>query len=105
MKTRNLFAAAALVLASGCLQPASAQTLSYGDAYEQIAKSCHADIQRHCAAVGLAGNGVTSCLASKPGVSAQCKSVVANATAQLAKRDAAQNATLKVCDTDSRRLC
>ena len=105
MKARDLIATAALTLAAGWLQPASAQTLSYADAYDQIAKACQSDIQRHCAGVSLGSNGITSCLAGKPGVSGQCKSVVANSIGQLAKRAAAQDSTLKVCDTDTRRLC
>ena len=61
MKRFTLPALAALgLLISGL--PATAQTISFGDAYARIAKSCGRDIERLCSTAQMGGNGIRACL-------------------------------------------
>lgn len=85
---------------------AQAQTMSYAQAATLLAKSCGPDIDRFCSNVNLGGGQVVACLNSQISkVSAKCKADYALATASIAKREAAQDSIVQVCNADARQFC
>jgi hypothetical protein len=96
---------AASVLVAGTVT-SQAQTISYADAIDRLAKSCGRDINKFCSKVHLGGGRVQQCLdKNQAKVSAQCKQVNVEVRALLQKRARARAAIPKVCDRDIRRLC
>lgn len=94
-------------LASMALSPgASAQTLSFAEAYDQLAKSCGRDIEKYCAKVELGGGAIKACLdRNQAKLSAGCKTTSADTFQSLRKRVDAQAAAVKVCDRDAAEFC
>ncbi|MDR6955863.1 hypothetical protein J2X65_005246 [Ancylobacter sp. 3268] len=102
---RHIFglAALALVVSAG---GASAQTMSFADAGDLIAKACGASIERFCARDDIGTGKVASCLEqNKKDVPAQCFSALQAAEAGTAARLAAQKATFGLCQDDARQFC
>jgi hypothetical protein len=98
-------ALAASVLVAGTVS-SEAQTISYADAIDRLAKNCGRDINRLCATAHLGGGRVQQCLdKNQAKVSAQCKQTNVEVRALLRKRAQARAAIPKVCDRDIRRLC
>jgi len=85
---------------------ASAQTLSFAEAYDRIAKSCGSDIEKHCSNVALGGGAIKACLdRNQSKLSTGCKSASAEVFQSLRKRADAQAAAVKVCDRDIGEFC
>ena len=105
MKRFTLPALAALgLLISGL--PATAQTISFGDAYARLAKSCGRDIERLCSTAQMGGNGIRACLEKNAAkVSADCKQTQAETFALLGKRIQAQTTAVQVCERDRLQYC
>ncbi len=97
--------ALALFLACGLAAPASAQTLGYAEAIDQLAGSCKADIAKFCKNEPLGGGRVGACLKAQPGISAACGSAIRALTSVLQKRAEARKVVMSVCDADAKRLC
>lgn len=96
--------AAVLLVATG--GAASAQTLSYAEAGALIAKSCGPSIERYCSKVNLGGQDLQQCLAQNSAqVPDQCEQDYATVVASIAKRVAAQNSALKICNASIREYC
>ena len=86
--------------------PASAQTISFEEAYDKIARACGADVGKHCAGVPLGGGAVMACLQAKQAeISAGCKATVMQAFASVQKRMQAQASVRKICSADIARRC
>jgi len=103
---RSALAALCLLASASLPSAASAQTLSFAEAYDRIAKSCGSDIERYCANAALGGGAVKACLdrnAAK--LSAGCKSAAAETFQSLRKRADAQAAAVKICERDIGRFC
>jgi len=85
---------------------AMAQTMSYAQAGQLLAKSCGPDIERFCRNDNI-GNGVIfACLIKNQAeVKQQCFTDVGVVQASLAKRIAAQRDAWKVCESDVREFC
>ena len=85
--------------------PAQAQTISYAQAVDELARACGADIGKYCKNTNL-GSGMGECMAKNMSrVSANCKATYATAMASLEKRAAAQQAVAGICASDIKRLC
>jgi hypothetical protein len=85
---------------------ASAQTLSFAEAYDQLAKSCGSDIEKLCSKVALGGGAIKACLdRNQARLSAGCRSASAETFQSLAKRANAQATAIKVCDRDLGQFC
>ena len=98
--------AIALVLffACGMAAPASAQTLGYAEAIDQLGSSCRNDIAKYCKNEPLGGGRVGACLKANP-VSPACGSAIRALGAVLQKRAEARKVVMSVCDADAKRLC
>jgi hypothetical protein len=106
MKRFVLGGGAALALLVLGASQASAQTITFADAYDRLDKACAVDIERHCGNVPLGGGKIKACLdANKAKLSAACSATTQDVYAQLAKRSAAQASVVKVCDRDIRQYC
>lgn len=98
--------AATLALLAIAIPQASAQTITFADAFDKLDKACEADIVRHCGDVQLGGGRVKACLdANRSKNSATCNATADEVFGQLAKRQAAQAAVPKVCEHDVRQYC
>lgn len=98
-----LFAASFLLCGTAA---ASAQTLSYTQAIDQLAKACRADLEKHCKNVPLGGGRIRACVeAHKAQISANCKETSARIYASIARRVEAQNNIVRICDLDIKRIC
>jgi hypothetical protein len=97
--------AAGIALAILIAAPASAQTISYSQAVDELAKACGADIGKYCKGINL-GNGMVECMQKNDSrVSQNCKVTFAATMASLNKRAAAQAAVPQICSGDIKRLC
>jgi len=104
---RLAMALAAVVFISGLTAsgPASAQTISYAQSVDVLAKACGADIGKYCKGINL-GNGMFTCLDKHEAkVSQNCKVTAVATMASLNKRAAAQAAVPELCKSDIRRFC
>jgi len=102
---RRTIASAALAVAIFSA-PAGAQTVSYADAVEILARSCGADIDRVCRSATLADWGITDCLRRNlPNISGQCALDLDRVVRSLRARAEAQRAVFRVCERDAARLC
>jgi uncharacterized protein YukE len=112
-KPEESFVSLRIALAAACLLVpmaiplgASAQTLSFAEAYDRIAKSCGSDIDKHCSKVSLGGGSMKACLdRNQARLSASCKSASAETFQSLAKRANAQATAVKICDRDLGQYC
>src|SRR5512144_2182332 len=103
MYGRSLVLAAAVLSVAHFSQPASAQTVGYADAIDQLGISCGPDIAKFCKNESLGGGRVRQCLQRNSGsVSPRC---IASITSLLEKRAAARASVMKVCDVDIKRRC
>jgi OOP family OmpA-OmpF porin len=85
---------------------AKAQTLGYAEAVGQLAVSCGPDIDKFCKKLSLGGGRILQCLnQNQAGVSAECKSSIANVSFLVQKRATARAAVRRICDADIRRFC
>ncbi len=106
MSLRRALAAACLLVPMAIPLGASAQTLSFAEAYDRIAKSCGSDIDKHCSKTSLGGGAIKACLdRNQAKLSAGCKSAAAETFQSLRKRVDAQAAAIKVCDRDLGQYC
>lgn len=106
MNGRNLVLAAAAFFAAHFTQPASAQTVGYAEAIDQLGTSCGADIAKFCKNESLGGDRVRQCLQRNSGsVSPRCIASISALTSLLEKRAAARASVMKVCDVDIKRRC
>ncbi len=104
---RLAMALAAVVLICGLTapEPASAQTISYAESVDVLAKACGPDIGKYCKGINL-GNGMFTCLdKNEAKVSQNCKATAVATMASLNKRAAAQDAVLDICKSDLKRFC
>lgn len=93
---------AASVTATG----GAAETIGYAQAIDQFQLVCSKDIGKFCKNVDLGGGRLGQCLdQNQAGVSATCKTAMADLKSLLQKRATARNAVLRVCDVDIKRLC
>jgi hypothetical protein len=85
--------------------PAKAQTISYAQAVDELAKGCGKDIMKFCKNTNI-GSGMGACMEKRmSSVSEQCKVTFAATMASLNKRAAAQEAALGLCSNDLKRFC
>ena len=106
MTLRKFLFAAGMLLPLVIPSGAGAQTMSYADAYDRLAKSCGSDIERVCANVELGGGAVRDCLIKNQArISAGCKSTSTEVFQSLQKRANAQKTAAKVCDRDIGQFC
>lgn len=92
-----------LMLGTGA---APAQTLSYTQAIDLLAKACGADIKKYCKNVPLGGGRIQACFEQhRAQISASCKQTSARVYASIAKRVAAQNNIVRICSGDISRFC
>jgi outer membrane protein OmpA-like peptidoglycan-associated protein len=97
---------AAVFLFAGQLTQASAQTVGYAEAIDQLGTSCRADIAKFCKNESLGGGRVRQCLLRNQGsVSAPCVGSINALTSLLQKRAAARASVARVCDVDIKRRC
>jgi hypothetical protein len=86
--------------------PVSAQTVSYGEAMDQLIASCGADVDAYCKDVRLGGSRIQDCLAANSNkVSPSCKATFGRVSELLAVRAKAQAAVPELCKSEARRLC
>lgn len=106
MRVNIVGGAAGLLLLAFAASPASAQTITFADAFDRLNKSCGTDIERHCGDVPLGGGKVRACLdANRAKNSPACNATADEVFAQLEKRAAAQANVPKVCEHDIRQYC
>ncbi|TCR65481.1 cysteine rich repeat protein [Bosea sp. BK604] len=106
MRLRKILAAASLLVPMAIPLAASAQTLTFAEAYDRLAKSCGPDIEKLCSKVSLGGGAVKACLdRNQARLSATCKSTSAEVFQSLAKRASAQATAVKVCERDIGQYC
>lgn len=106
MRLRKALGAACLVAPMFVPLAVSAQTLTFAEAYDRLARSCGADIEKLCSKVSLGGGAVKACLdRNQARLSESCKSGSAEVFQSLAKRANAQAAAVKVCDRDIAQNC
>jgi hypothetical protein len=99
----SFFFASFLIFGVGA---ATAQTLSYADAVDQLAVACRADLARYCRGVELGGGNLKACLdAHQNVVSPQCQQTRMMVYASIARRVAAQRDIGDICEADIERLC
>lgn len=85
---------------------ASAQTVSYAQAFDQLAAGCGADINKFCSKVNLGGGRIGACLNQNAAkVSARCRTTWTEVRASLDRRAGARGAVVQACDADRRRFC
>jgi outer membrane protein OmpA-like peptidoglycan-associated protein len=97
--------AGSIAAMSGTPRPASAQTIGFADAVNQMAMACKTDISKYCKKVSLGGGRLAQCLTQSEMVSANCKSTLSALSQMVQKRAAARASVLKICDRDIDRLC
>lgn len=106
MFNRGLVFTAAVMFAAHFAQPASAQTVGYAEAIDQLGTSCGPDIAKFCKNESLGGGRVRQCLLRNQGsVSTRCIGSVNALTSLLQKRAAARASVMQVCDVDIKRRC
>lgn len=105
-RRRDILAGAVLIAAFGTIGIAEAQTISFADAATVLARDCGADIKKLCRGVNLGNNQIQECLAKHQSkVSPTCTSTLADVTASIEQRLAAQASVFKVCGADAATLC
>jgi OmpA-OmpF porin, OOP family len=100
--TRTLLCALSVVAA---VVPATAQTMSYADAIDQLAAACRNDIAKYCRGVPL-GPRLKDCFdANQARMSPQCQQTRGVVYASIARRAAAQRDIGDICSADINRMC
>jgi OmpA-OmpF porin, OOP family len=85
--------------------PATAQTMSYADAIDQLASACRNDIAKFCKGVPL-GPHLKECFdANQARMSPQCQQTRGIVYASISRRAAAQRNMGDVCSADIARMC
>jgi hypothetical protein len=85
---------------------AAAETMSFGDATAQLAKSCGAEITANCRGVNLDSNRLKECLSRNQDVmSAQCKANYFSTFDAIQKRIAARITVANACTREIVKLC
>ncbi|QIB32396.1 hypothetical protein [Ancylobacter pratisalsi] len=103
---KGTFLALGALLLAGMAGPASAQTMSYGQAGALIAKSCGPSIERFCSKDNIGTGTVQQCLqANQDKVPKQCFDDFAAVQASIAKRVAAQQGAWKACAASAQQFC
>src|SRR3954452_184381 len=103
---RKLFFAAVFGMCLGSSLPAAAQTISFAEGYDRLAKGCGRDIEKLCGNVTLGGGAVRACLEkNRATLSAGCRATQAETFALLTKRLQAQATAVQVCDRDRGQYC
>ena len=101
---RSIMLAAAFSLAA--IGAASAQTMSYADAVDQLAAACRTDLAKYCNNVELGNGRLRACLDAHANVvSPRCQQTRAAVYASISRRAAAQRDIGNTCDADITRLC
>lgn len=96
---------AAALFAAG-IGAASAQTMSYADAVDQLAAACRGDLAKYCNNVELGNGRLRACLDGHQSVlSPGCQQTRAAVYASISRRAAAQRDIGRICDADIERLC
>lgn len=105
--TNRLTVAGATVLAFLSLAATSrAETISFADAVSTLAADCGSDIKKHCKGLNLGGGKIQNCLEQNAGkVSATCTATLADVTASIKRRLAAQSSFASVCKHDAAQFC
>jgi phage-related minor tail protein len=105
-RKRHLLAHVTLLALLLGVGSARAETISFADAVSTLAQACGADIKKHCKGINLANNGIGNCLRENQSkVSPTCTSTLAEVTASIKQRLAAQAAVVQICRGDAARLC
>jgi len=95
-----------LWLCIGGLGAATAETMSYAEAIDQLAAACGRDVAKYCRGVELGGGKLKACLDGHQNVlSPQCQQTRAIVYASIGRRIAAQRDIGQICDADIARLC
>jgi hypothetical protein len=96
----------AVLFLIGMIGAASAQTLSFAEAIDQLAAACRTDLQKYCRGVELGGGRLKACLDGHQSVlSPQCQQTRLQVYASIARRIAAQRDIGDICSADIERLC
>ncbi len=99
-------AAIAAVLVAVSAAPSHAQGIGFSEAFQKLAQSCGADIEKYCKTVNLGSGRMMQCLnAKRESVSPACKTNIAAVTTLLTNRAQARAAVPKVCAADIIRAC
>lgn len=104
---RFILTGCAAMFLAGVLSPASfAQSLSYADAIDRLARACGKDIEKNCKSVNLGNGAIRRCLdRNQAKISATCRETIPVVFALVEKRAIAQASVVRLCDIDARRLC
>ncbi len=106
MNAPRLIASTVVALLLLCNGRATAQTIGYAEAIDQLAQSCGHDIAKFCKNVHLGGGRIQQCLDQhRASVSGSCQASLSNTRTLLQRRAAARVAVPRVCDADIRRMC
>ena len=97
--------AGSIAMFGGTPRPASAQTIGFSDAVNQMAMACKTDIAKYCKKVSLGGGRLAQCLVQNDRVSASCKSTLSALSVLVQKRAAARASVMTICQRDIDRLC
>jgi hypothetical protein len=85
---------------------ASAETMSFGDASAQLAKSCAAEIDANCRGVNFDAGRLKECLSRNTDVlSPQCRTGYLQSLDAIQKRIAARVAVANACGREIVKLC
>jgi len=104
MKQMYFFFALSFLI--GGIGTSMAQTLSFADAIDQLARACRADLQKYCKGVELGGGRIRACLDAKQGmISANCQQTRTRIYQSIARRTAAQRSIAQICSADIQRFC
>jgi hypothetical protein len=94
------------VVWAALVMPAQAQTVSYGEAMDQLVASCGADVDAYCKDVRLGGSRIQDCLAANSSkVSPTRKATFGCVSDLLSIRAKAQAAAPELCKSEASRLC
>jgi hypothetical protein len=95
-----------LIVALTAPSLAAAETMSFGDATAQLARTCGADITANCRGVNLDANRLKECLSRNQDViSAQCKASYLQTFDAIQKRIAARVTVANACTREIVKLC
>lgn len=95
-----------LILALTAPSLAAAETMSFGDAAAQLAKSCAAEIDANCRGVSLDANRLRECFSRNTDVlSPQCATGYLRSLDAIQKRITARAAVANACGREIVKLC
>src|SRR5262245_41680667 len=106
MLSRNLVLVAAFLFTGQLIHTASAQTVGYAEAIDQLGTTCGKDIAKFCKNESLGGGRVRQCLLrNQCRVSASCTGAINALNSLLQKRATARASVMRLCDVDIKRRC